>query len=76
MNNERRNKLREIIMQMQNIKHLITDVKNQEEYAYDNLPESLQYSDRGYNMEDNIDKIDDIIEQMEDIITEIDDMIN
>lgn len=75
MNKERRDQLREAIRYIESAKYIITDVKEQEERAYDNLPEGLQYSDRGSNIEENVDSMDDIIEEIENIIDGINNII-
>ena len=40
--------------------------KDEEEMAFDNLPESLQYSERGDIMQDNITNLDNAITGLDD----------
>lgn len=51
----------------------IEDVLMEEESCYDNLPESLQYSERAYKMEVAIDNLQEAIDVLEDIDFDIDD---
>ena len=44
----------------------MTMAKDEEEMAFDNLPESLQYSERGDIMQDNITNLDNAITGLDD----------
>lgn len=75
MNNARRNALSNAIELLEKVKEVIEDVYCEEEEAYDNMPESLQDSERGEAMCDNIDilsslpdDIDEIIESLQEVI--------
>ena len=50
-------------------------MKDEEEEAHDNLPESLQYSDKGEAMQDNIDMMVESIYTIESVIEQIDEVI-
>ena len=45
---------------------MLTDAKDKEEEAFDNLPESLQESERGMTMQDNVDNLDTAITSLEE----------
>ena len=49
----------------------IYDVLDDEQFAYDNLPENFQYSDRGETMYDNIDALESCQSDIEDAAFEI-----
>ena len=49
----------------------IYDVLDEEQFAYDNLPENFQYSDRGETMYDNIDALESCQSDIEDAAFEI-----
>ena len=51
----------------------IEDVLMEEESCYDNLPESLQYSERAYKMEVAIDNLQEAIDTLENIDFDVDD---
>ena len=54
-----------------NIAEDIYDVLDDEQFAYDNLPENFQYSDRGETMYDNIDALESCQSDIEDAAFEI-----
>ena len=60
MNRARRKKLGEIIDQLEYLREDLDAVASEEREAYDNLPESLQDSDRGCAMEEAADELDEI----------------
>lgn len=57
MNNERRKKLSAIVKTVDDIRVDLNSVLNEEQEAFDNLPEPLQYSDRGTDIELAIESI-------------------
>lgn len=68
MNNDRRkriNKAKDLILQA---KGILEDVLNEEEMAFDSMPENLQGSQRGMDSEDAIDSLTDAIESLEEIM--------
>lgn len=67
MNKSRRKKLGEIIDQLEYLREDLDAVSSEEREAYDNLPESLQESDRGCAMEEAADELDDICSEMEEL---------
>ena len=67
MNKARRKKLGEIIDQLEYLREDLDAVASEEREAYDNLPESLQESDRGCAMEEAADEIDDICSELEEL---------
>ena len=50
----------------------LNDIKDEEQDAYDNMPESLQSSDKGSRMTDAIDTIDEAISSIEEAQQHID----
>lgn len=46
---------------------MIEDVKNEEEEAYDNMPESLQYSERADTMQEAIDGLEGVLSDLENV---------
>jgi len=59
MNKERRQEIRKAISKLQDVNLLIEDLKNEEEYAFDAMPESLQESKRGEAMQDAIYELEE-----------------
>lgn len=60
MNNERRKQIDDIISRLEMIADDILAVKDAEQEAFDNIPESLQEADRGQTMSDAIDTLENI----------------
>ncbi len=75
MNKQRRNKLSIANNYIKEAKNIVKNVQSEEEYTYDNIPENLQCSERGYNIEDNINNLEEIIEKIDEITELIDDII-
>lgn len=67
MNKARRKRLGEIIDQLEYLREDLDAVASEEREAYDNLPESLQESDRGCAMEEAADELDDICSELEEL---------
>lgn len=71
MNGIRRKSLRTILGQMdelstvlETVKEALQDVLNEEQEAYDNLPEGLQESDRGQQMQEYIDALEGVVDSL------------
>lgn len=86
MNNTRRKRIASVIMSLRKFSDydLIEDIKDEigdilwdEEDAYNNMPENLQYSMRGENSSDAIDSLQEAVDALEeaiDIFNELDDL--
>ena len=61
MNKNRRKQLGKIATQLEEIESQITYLCDEEQEAFDNLPESLQYADKGEQKTEAIDEIENII---------------
>ena len=78
MNNIRRKQIKYLIKALERLnndyskeeldecKDTLEDIKNEEEEAFDNMPEGLQYSQRGMDSEAAIDSMYDAIGYLED----------
>lgn len=69
MNKERRKTLQGIIDELESQKENIETLQEEEQEAYDNLPESIQASDRGDAMCENADGLADAASDLEDVIS-------
>lgn len=67
MNNVRRKRLAEAIDLINQAKGILEEVKDEEQEAYDNLPESFQYGERGEQMQEYIDSMDEAYENLEEV---------
>lgn len=75
MNKERRKRLREVIQQITEAKYTVEEVKDDEEMAFDSLPESIQLSEKGDQMQENVTALDEVILNLEDVIGSIEDVL-
>lgn len=76
MNKARRKELERAVDLLYQAKEIIESVRDDEQEAYDNLPESIQYSERGEQMSENVDTLDNAADyDIEDIITNINEII-
>lgn len=73
MNKQRRKAIEKLISQAEELKDSILTLKAEEETAYENLPESLQESEKGEQMQEAIDALDNAetgIDEVIDALTE------
>lgn len=76
MNKERRKKLAKALELMQEADAILEEVKEEEEEeAFDNLPESIQDSDRGETMQGYIETIDDTRDYLSDAVDTLADQL-
>ena len=80
MNKDRRKRLEALSGRLEDVRTELQDIideidaiKEEEQEAYDNLPESLQESERGCTMQENIDSLDYAIDiDFDTVIDDID----
>lgn len=66
MNKDRRNRLAKIQNIIEGLIAEVEEIHGEEEEAYENLPESLQETERGESMERAIDKLEDLQQNLEE----------
>lgn len=71
MNNARRKTLKQAVALLENANNIIESVLDEEQDSYDNLPEGLMDSDRGTQMEENIDTLSNIQDEISNFIDEL-----
>lgn len=83
MNKQRRKELAEAIEKLEQAIALLEEAKGtvecvaeEEQEAYDNMPESLQCSERGEMTLDNVGTLEEITSNIESYIDEIQDQID
>lgn len=76
MNKERRKRLEAVSQAIDELVQEMYGIQNDEQDAFDNLPEGIQMSERGDQMQENIDNIDSIISDLENIADEIEEIIS
>jgi hypothetical protein len=60
MNKQRRKKLEQAFDKLCEVEEILEEVKAEEEEAYDNLPESFKYGERGEEMQNYIEMLDEV----------------
>lgn len=75
MNKIRRKQLEQISAKLDEARCMLEEVMNDEQDAFDSMPESLQGSERGeqmdeyiYNMQEGVDNLEDLVSTLEEII--------
>ena len=76
MNNPRRKALNDIIAKLEDLKEDLEALKEEEEEAYNNLPEGFQDGEKGSAMWDAIDNMDCGIYSLEEAIDYITEATN
>ena len=76
MNKERRNRIAEIMDKLNEIADEICDVAEGERNAFDNLPESLLYGERGEAMEAAADELEDVSSEVSELASRLEELIN
>lgn len=75
MNNVRRKELREIVAELEKVKGRLESVMDDEQDAYDNLPEGLQCSSRGEDMDEAISTMSDVCDSLDEAIDGINELV-
>lgn len=68
MNNERRKLLADAITKMEEAKTLIEIARDEEQDAFDNMPEGIQTGERGQKMEAAIESMEEVINDIENTV--------
>ena len=76
MNKERRKRIEDVIAQLQDLQEEVIYIASEEREAFENLPEGIQYSERGEAMEENADSLDEVDADIENLIDALQDIID
>lgn len=74
MNKERKNRLSEVSNMIGDAIDEIADIMEEEQEAFDNLPESLQSSSKGDKMQDYVDSMQIIMGNLASCQTDVDNL--
>ena len=66
MNKQRRKELDTLFHKIEALSDELSDVLNEEQEAYDNLPEGLQESEKGEAMQEAIDNLESALSSLEE----------
>ncbi len=76
MNKARRQALTSTYELISQIRTIVELVHDDEEEAYENMPESLKYSDRGEQMSSNVYELDNLLYEIDAIEESIDNIVS
>lgn len=76
MNKDRRSRILDATSALDEAVDIIRDVIDEEQEAYDNMPEGLQGGARGESMLDAIDKMEGYIDNIENVKSVIESGVN
>ena len=71
MNKQRRKQPEDIQAQLLTLKEELESVMDEEQEAYDNMPDSLQESERGQAMYEGLDSLQTAIDSLESEVTDV-----
>lgn len=74
MNKQRRNEISKIVNELEILKSRLNDVLSEEQNVFDNMPENLQYSMRGEELQEAIDNIEEAVSDIEEAISLLEDI--
>lgn len=74
MNTARRKQLKQAAELLSQAQAIIESVRDDEQYEYHNMPEILQYSERGERMYENVDTLDTMLEDIAGLFDNIDEL--
>lgn len=75
MNRSRRKELKKAVDLINQAKEIIEMCRDEEQEAFDNLPESIRFSDRGEMMEDYVSKIEYALDSIESAVDSLTDNV-
>ena len=72
MNNKRRKEISKIVSTLEDVRDRLSEVVDEEQIAFDNMPESIQGSDRGCESEEAIGYLSDALDSVESALEYLD----
>lgn len=73
MNNARRKEIDKLTAQIEEIKEVIEALRDEEQEAFDNMPESLQDGERGEKMQSAIDALEYAADDLQECLDHLSD---
>lgn len=73
MNNARRKEIDKLTAQIEEIKEAIEALRDEEQEAFDNMPESLQDGERGEKMQSAIDALEYAADDLQECLDHLSD---
>ncbi|MBM6866392.1 hypothetical protein H6A66_14625 [Bacteroides caecigallinarum] len=76
MNRERRKRIMQLSEKLSEVRTSLESICEEEEDAFDNMPESLQESERGEQMQEYIETMEEAISNIEEIESNLEEIYN
>lgn len=76
MNAQRRKALAKVNGMLADARNLLEEIQQEEQEAFDGMPENLQSSERGEKLEENASLMEEITYALEEYESTLDDIIN
>lgn len=76
MNKQRRKKVESVFDQLQALIMKLEEIRDEEQDAFDNLPEGIQASERGEQMEEHISQMESAIDDIENAKSGLEEVFN
>lgn len=74
MNAQRRKRRDEAIEKLNEALAIIEEIKDEEDTAYENMPEGLQESERGEHLQEKVDTLESIYDEIETQVSELEEV--
>lgn len=78
MNNDRRKRIKELVGeidsifgQLEALNESLCEIQQEEQDAFDNLPEGLQETERGETIQDMADRLSDIYDTIDSVLSDL-----
>lgn len=75
MNRGRRKRLQEVYDALEEQPTALEEIRDEEQESYDNYPESLQESERGQALYENVDSLDSAYNDLESLMESIQEVL-
>lgn len=75
MNRDRRKRLQEVYDALEEQLTALEEIRDEEQGSYDNYPESLQESERGQTLYENVDSLDSAYNDLESLLESIQEVL-
>ena len=72
MNNKRRKEISKIVSTLEGVRDRLSELVDEEQSAFDNMPESIQGSDRGCDSEEAIGYLSDALDSVQSALEYLD----
>lgn len=74
MNKVKRKRIQEAISKLEEAKQILEEVQVEEQDSFDNLPGSLQDSEKGEQISDNISFLDDVVSDLDNQMGQLEEL--